>query len=58
VAASLAIWPVLPELVRHWFYALCLSLTLGALWDFWCCVAVAVAGVKVSTMSHFGNVTI
>jgi hypothetical protein len=38
----------LPELLRHWFYALCLSLTLGALWDFWCCVAVAAAGIPVS----------
>lgn len=48
VAASLAIWPALPELARHWFYALCLSLTLGALWDFWCCAAVAFAGIPVS----------
>lgn len=47
VAASLAVWPVLPELARHWFYALCLSLTLGALWDFWCCAAVAFAGIPV-----------
>jgi hypothetical protein len=46
-AASLAIWPVLPQLVRHWFYALCLSMTLGALWDFWCCMAVAFAGIPV-----------
>lgn len=48
VAASLAIWPVLPELLRHWFYALCLSLTLGALWDFWCLVALVFAGIPVS----------
>lgn len=48
VAASLAVWPVLPELLRHWFYALCLSLTLGALWDFWSLVAVLFAGIPVS----------
>jgi hypothetical protein len=48
-AASLAVWPALPELVRHWFYALCLSLSLGAMWDFWCCVAVVTAGIPVSS---------
>jgi hypothetical protein len=38
VAAALAVWPVLPALLNHWFYALCLSLSLGAIWDFWCLV--------------------
>jgi hypothetical protein len=38
VAAALAVWPVLPQLLNHWFYALCLSLSLGAIWDFWCLV--------------------
>jgi hypothetical protein len=38
VAAALASWPVLPQLLNHWFYALCLSLSLGAIWDFWCLV--------------------
>lgn len=54
-AASLAIWPVLPELVRHWFYALCLSMTLGALWDFWCCMAVAFAGIPVRMCVWWGG---
>jgi hypothetical protein len=30
---------VLPQLLNHWFYALCLSLSLGAIWDFWCLVS-------------------
>jgi hypothetical protein len=38
LAAALAVWPVLPVLLNHWFYALCLSLSLGAIWDFWCLV--------------------
>lgn len=54
VAGSLATWPVLPELLRHWFYALCLSLTLGALWDFWCCAAVVFAGIPVSSSTEGG----
>ncbi|WIA10148.1 hypothetical protein OEZ85_010353 [Tetradesmus obliquus] len=46
VAAALAVWPVLPQLLNHWFYALCLSLSLGAIWDFWCLVAVLWFGVE------------
>lgn len=47
-AATLAVWHVLPQLLRHWFYALCLSLSLGAIWDFWCLVVVLWFGVEVA----------
>lgn len=48
VAATLAIWPALPVLANHWFYALCLSLSLGAIWDFWCLVVALWFGVEVA----------
>jgi hypothetical protein len=47
-AATLAIWPALPVLANHWFYALCLSLSLGAIWDFWCLVVALWFGVEVA----------
>lgn len=47
-AAALAIWPALPVLANHWFYALCLSLSLGAIWDFWCLVVALWFGVEVA----------
>eukprot|EP00879_Flechtneria_rotunda_P005117 GHRR01005399.1.p1 GENE.GHRR01005399.1~~GHRR01005399.1.p1 ORF type:complete len:454 (+),score=149.12 GHRR01005399.1:1151-2512(+) len=48
IASTLAVWPVLPELMRHWFYALSLSLSLGAIWDFWCLSAVMFFGLDIA----------
>lgn len=48
LAAVITQVPQVPILVCHWFYALCLSLSLGALWDFWCLVALVVFGVEVA----------
>eukprot|EP00878_Enallax_costatus_P037042 GHUV01041761.1.p2 GENE.GHUV01041761.1~~GHUV01041761.1.p2 ORF type:complete len:193 (-),score=33.69 GHUV01041761.1:451-1029(-) len=45
-AAAMAIWPALPILLNHWFYALCLSLSLGAIWDFWCFMTALWFGVE------------
>lgn len=39
--------PHMPILLVHWFYALSLSLFLGALWDLWCCAA-TLLGVPVA----------
>ncbi|KAF8069512.1 ASAT1 [Scenedesmus sp. PABB004] len=47
-AAALATWPVLPELARHWFYALCLSLSLGAIWDAWCLAVTLSLGLRLA----------
>jgi hypothetical protein len=47
-AAVMSVSPYLPVLARHWFYALCLSLSLGSLWDFWCLMAVLCFNIEVA----------
>eukprot|EP00775_Hariotina_reticulata_P004246 gene4246-4496_t len=47
-AAVMSVAPFLPELARHWFYALCLSLSLGSMWDFWCLMAVLCFNIEVA----------
>ncbi|GBF93009.1 hypothetical protein Rsub_05620 [Raphidocelis subcapitata] len=40
--------PGLPVLALHWLYALCLSLSMGALWDAYCAAAVGLYGLRVA----------
>jgi hypothetical protein len=40
--------PGLPVLALHWLYALCLSLSMGAIWDAYCAAAVGLYGLRVA----------